>query len=69
MPGRYPQIMLLGILLPVIAVLTDSVWALAAATVRDWFARSPHRLSHVGGAGGLTMIGLGVTVAFTGRKD
>ncbi|MFE6580793.1 LysE family translocator, partial [Streptomyces rochei] len=36
---------------------------------RDWFARSPRRLSAVGGAGGLAMIGLGVTVAVTGRKD
>ncbi|WP_281393820.1 hypothetical protein [Streptomyces bathyalis] len=27
------------------------------------------RLALVGGAGGLTMIGLGVTVAATGRKD
>lgn len=68
--GAIPaQVMILGILLPVIAVLTDSVWAFAAATVRDWFVRSPHRLSHIGGAGGLTMIGLGITVAFTGRKD
>lgn len=33
--GAIPaQIMLLGVPLPLIAVLTDSVWALAAATVR-----------------------------------
>ena len=40
-----------------------------AATAREWFARSPQRLSLVGGVGGLAMIGLGVTVASTGRKD
>jgi hypothetical protein len=45
------------------------VWGLVAATARDWFARSPQRLSLVGGIGGLTMIALGVTVATTGRKD
>ncbi|MFF6998246.1 LysE family translocator [Streptomyces sp. NPDC008313] len=63
------QMLLLGLVFNVIAVLSDSVWGLAAATGREWFARSPRRLSLVGGAGGLTMIGLGVTVAATGRKD
>ncbi|MEU3269490.1 LysE family translocator [Saccharomonospora sp. NPDC006951] len=63
------QILLLGILLPVIALVTDSMWALLAGTARDWFARSPRRLEVIGGASGLTMIGLGATLAFTGRKD
>ena len=63
------QMLLLGLVFNVIAVACDSVWGLAAATGRDWFARSPQRLSVVGGAGGLTMIGLGVTIAVTGRKD
>ncbi|RBM18202.1 lysine transporter LysE [Prauserella sp. PE36] len=68
--GSVPaQILVLGILLPVIAVLSDSAWAFVAGTARDWFARSPRRLELVGGAGGLTMIGLGATLAFTGRKD
>lgn len=63
------QMLLLGLVFNVIALACDSVWGLAAATARDWFARSPRRLSLVGGAGGLTMMGLGVTVAVTGRKD
>jgi len=63
------QMLVLGLVFNVIAVVSDSAWGLAAATARDWFARSPRRLSLVGGAGGLTMIGLGVTVAVTGRKD
>ncbi|MEU9335089.1 LysE family translocator [Streptomyces sp. NPDC048290] len=63
------QMLLLGVVFSVIAVASDTVWGLAAATARDWFARSPRRLSAVGGAGGLAMIGLGVTVAVTGRKD
>ncbi|MFJ9632225.1 LysE family translocator [Streptomyces sp. NPDC091280] len=63
------QMLLLGLVFNLIAVLCDSLWGLVAATARDWFARSPRRLSAVGGAGGLTMIGLGVTVAVTGRKD
>jgi len=53
----------------VIALASDGVWGLVASTARGWFARSPRRLSMVGGVGGLTMIGLGVTVAVTGRKD
>ncbi|RSM53699.1 lysine transporter LysE [Actinoplanes sp. ATCC 53533] len=63
------QLLLLGLVFNVIAVASDSVWGLAAATARGWFARSPRRLALVGGIGGLTMIGLGVTVAATGRKD
>ncbi|MGW0818098.1 LysE family translocator [Streptomyces viridiviolaceus] len=67
--GVAVQMLLLGLVFNVIAVACDSVWGLVAATARDWFASSPRRLSAVGGAGGLAMIGLGVTVATTGRKD
>jgi threonine/homoserine/homoserine lactone efflux protein len=63
------QMLLLGLVFNVIAVASDSVWGLVAATARSWFARSPRRLAMVGGVGGLTMIGLGVTVAVTGRKE
>ncbi|MPY57959.1 LysE family translocator [Streptomyces spongiae] len=63
------QMLFLGLVFNAIAVTCDSLWGLVAATARDWFARSPARLSLVGGVGGLTMIGLGVTVAATGRKD
>ena len=52
-----------------VAVAPKSTWGVAASGVRSWFARSPHRLELVGGLGGLTMIGLGVTLALTGRKD
>jgi len=64
-----PQMLVLGLVFNVIALVSDSVWGLIASTARDWFARSPRRLAMVGGLGGLTMIGLGVTVAVTGRKD
>ncbi|MFE1104831.1 LysE family translocator [Streptomyces rochei] len=67
--GVVVQMLVLGLVFNAIALACDSVWGLLAATARDWFARSPRRLSAVGGAGGLTMIGLGVTVAVTGRKD
>jgi threonine/homoserine/homoserine lactone efflux protein len=63
------QMLIVGGLFPVIAFVLDSVWAVAAGTARQWLARSPRRLALIGGAGGLTMIGLGVGVAATGRKD
>jgi threonine/homoserine/homoserine lactone efflux protein len=68
--GSVPlQMLVLGAVFPVIAVLLDSGWALLAATARTWFTRSPRRLELVGGAGGLMMIGLGASIAVTGRKD
>jgi len=63
------QLMLLGLVFTLIALVSDSTWGLAASTARSWFARSPRRLSVVGGAGGMAMIGLGLTVAMTGRQD
>jgi threonine/homoserine/homoserine lactone efflux protein len=63
------QLLLLGSLFPVTAVLLDSVWAFIAGTARDWFARSPRRLASIGGTGGLVMIGIGASIALTGRKQ
>ena len=63
------QMLVLGLLFAVLAALLDSVWGLAAGAARDWFATSPARLRRVGGAGGLMMIGLGATLALTGRRD
>ena len=63
------QMLIVGTLFPVIALMLDSVWAIAAGTARQWFTRSPQRLAMIGGVGGLMMIGLGVNLAATGRKD
>ena len=68
--GSVPlQMLALGALFPAIALVLDSMWALLASTARAWFSRSPRRLELVGGTGGLMMIGLGATIAVTGRKD
>ena len=68
--GHVPvQMLVLSAISIVIGVASDSCWGLAASHVRSWFARSPRRLGLVGGAGGLAMIGLGLTLALTGRKD
>ncbi|MEZ0070562.1 threonine/homoserine/homoserine lactone efflux protein [Streptacidiphilus sp. MAP12-20] len=63
------QLLALGLIFNLIALTCDSAWGLASSAARSWFARSPRRLRAVGGAGGLAMIGLGVTVAATGRTD
>ncbi len=71
-PGHLPapmQMLILGALFPAIALVLDSGWAAAAGTVRQWLVASPRRLALIGGTGGLVMIGLGVSVAATGRKD
>ena len=68
--GNVPlQMLVLAALFPLIALVLDSLWALLASTARAWFSRSPRRLEMVGGTGGLMMIGLGATIAVTGRKD
>jgi threonine/homoserine/homoserine lactone efflux protein len=68
--GHVPaQMLILSAISVVIGLTSDSCYALAAAVVRAWFARSPRRLGLVGGIGGLAMIGLGVTLALTGRKN
>jgi threonine/homoserine/homoserine lactone efflux protein len=52
-----------------IGATSDCCWGFAASAVRAWFAQSPRRVEMVGGVGGLAMIGVGVTVALTGRHS
>lgn len=68
--GHVPvQIAVLGAVFAGIALLSDGAWALAAGTVRAWFTRSRRRLELIGGTSGLVMIGIGVRLALTGRRD
>jgi threonine/homoserine/homoserine lactone efflux protein len=68
--GNVPlQLGFLGALCVLIALVSDSAWALASGTARLWLARSPRRLELVGGAGGLTLVGLGLRLAVSGRND
>ncbi|HMK97342.1 MAG TPA: LysE family translocator [Acidimicrobiales bacterium] len=63
------QFLVLGAVFPVIALVLDSAWAIAAGAASQWLSRSPRRFAAIGGAGGLVMIGLGLSVAATGRRD
>ena len=68
--GHVPrQMLLLALVSVLIGAVSDCAWGFAASAVRNWFARSPRRFEIVGGAGGLAMIGVGVTVAITGRRS
>ncbi|HTX29476.1 MAG TPA: LysE family translocator [Streptosporangiaceae bacterium] len=63
------QMLLLGTVFALIATISDAAWSLVASGARAWFGRSPRRMELVGGTGGLAMIGLGITLAVTGRKS
>ncbi len=63
------QLLLLGAVFTVLAVIGDGSVALAASRARDWFASSPRRMERVGGVGGLMMVGLGTGLVVTGRPD
>ncbi|TFD32314.1 LysE family translocator [Cryobacterium cryoconiti] len=68
--GAVPlQLMTLGLVFVVLALLGDSVWALAAGSARDWFASSPRRMEHLSAGGGVMMIGLGGVLAATGAHS
>lgn len=58
------QVAVLGLVFCTLAAVMDAGWAFGAGRARDWFATSPRRLRRLGGAGGLTMIGLGI-----GQRD
>ncbi|MGX1267154.1 LysE family translocator [Streptomyces phaeoluteigriseus] len=63
------QMLLLGLAGALLQLLSDGIWGLTASTARDWLGRSPRRTALIGGTGGLAMIGLGTSVAVTGRAD
>ena len=63
------QMLVLALVSVLIGAVSDCSWGFAASAVRSWFARSPRRFELVGGAGGLAMIGVGVTVALAGRQS
>jgi threonine/homoserine/homoserine lactone efflux protein len=59
----------LGLLAFTIGLLSDGLWAVLASQLRSWFNASAGRGRALGAVGGLSMIGLGVALAATGRPD
>ena len=56
------QTIALGLAFCVLAICSDSIWALVAGRARLWLARKPERLDQLGAAGGTMMVGLGVSI-------
>jgi threonine/homoserine/homoserine lactone efflux protein len=54
------QMIALGAVFCVVAVLSDGTWAMLAARARLWFASDPRWLAWTSVAGGLVMVGLGL---------
>lgn len=68
--GSIPfQLALLGAVFLLIALVSDSLWAIVAGWARVWFVRSPRRVPAVEAVGGAMMIGLGGTLALAGSKS
>ncbi len=67
--AAWMQMLVLGAVFVGIALLLDSVWAVAAGSARDWLSSRPRRRQHLDVASGVTMIGLGVLLGTTGRGE
>jgi threonine/homoserine/homoserine lactone efflux protein len=68
--GAVPvQMVLLGLIYVLVAAVLDAAWGVCAGVARQWLAGSPRRVATLGGAGGVTMVGLGVGLAVTGRSQ
>lgn len=63
------QLLTLGLMFVLLALVNDSLYGMSAGGIRAWLDRSPRRLAMLGGTSGLVMIGLGVRLALTGRRD
>jgi threonine/homoserine/homoserine lactone efflux protein len=57
------QMAVLGLVFVAIALVSDSMWGLAAGTARGWLAGRPRHLEGVGAIGGGLMIAVGVRLA------
>ena len=68
--GAVPlQMIQLGLVFFVIALISDGAWALVAAGARSWFGRSPRRIEALTATGGGLMIGLGGILLFAGGAE
>ena len=58
------QMLFMGLLFSIIGVASDSVWAIAAGTARNWLTSSLGRLAGVRAAGGFALMGLGAYMTY-----
>jgi threonine/homoserine/homoserine lactone efflux protein len=57
------QMAVLGLVFVAIALISDSLWGLAAGTARGWLTGRPRHLEGVGAIGGGLMIAVGIRLA------
>lgn len=57
------QMAVLGMIFVGIALVSDSLWGLAAGTARSWLAGRPRHLEGIGAVGGGLMIAVGIRLA------
>ncbi len=62
------QLMVLGCIFALIAVLSDGTWAVVAGTARAWLASNPKRLVTMRATGGVVMVCLGIAVLVTAPR-
>lgn len=68
--GSVPfQMLVLGLVFTMIALMFDTAWALLAGSARAWFAQSPRRLPAIRATGGGLMIGLAGSLALAENKN
>ena len=63
------QLLGLGLIAVLLGLVCDLTWAMAASRMREWFNATPRRGEALGMTGGVSMIGLGVALALTGRPE
>jgi threonine/homoserine/homoserine lactone efflux protein len=63
------QIATLGAICIAIAFLSDTAWAIASGTAREWLGKSSRRLEWMTAGGGVTLIALGFGLALTQRRS
>jgi threonine/homoserine/homoserine lactone efflux protein len=63
------QLLTLGAITVAMALASDLLWAAVSGAAREWLGKSPRRLERMSAGGGVTMIGLGVALAVTGRRN
>ncbi|KRC62795.1 lysine transporter LysE [Agromyces sp. Root81] len=67
--GSVPlQLVEFGVVVLVIGLVCDSIWVVASSAARNWFGRSPRRMSAMSATGGALMIGLGGILVISGSK-
>jgi threonine/homoserine/homoserine lactone efflux protein len=63
------QMLFLGLIFVLIAIITDGAWGWFAGSAREWLSGDARRLERLSAGGGVVLIGLGVRLAFLQRVD